>query len=857
MVKVAFIICYNNELYMRECMDYISWLKVPEGVETEIIGITEAESMAAGYNAAMHESDAKYKVYLHQDVFILNEDFIQDIINIFEENTEYGMLGVMGSTAMVSDANYWLKWDTGAVYADDTMTVGVIEKANPEKISETIAIDGMIMITQYDVEWREDIFDGFDFYDVSQSMEFKKAGYKIGVPHQDKPWCNHVCGHSKMGRYDVYRKKFCEEYGGFGYFYIPNAEIEDGSIKNKEIEKILPLIEEAMEKRDLGKTITLLNTAMQFYPYNSKLCNLYVITQIMQMEMNKNIQNGFCTRELSVEKLLEKYSLCKFLLKRLEHNKPTKELEWILDVLAEREPAGLEAEKLIAEHAVTNVRKVICGVKRKLQQRCGRYDDVRVEDMEFVVPNEEACEEALLVCKNIESLIIRLKKAEGIENNIYLQMLDILLETMESVSERTHIGKVNEALYMAYFAAIENLENAEKFLELCQEWQEGILQYINREERQPLVSVLLSVYNGEKFVEDTLDSIIHQSYKNLQIVVVNDCSTDGSQQIIDKFAQNDKRIVTLCTKENSNVCKAINLAYQTARGKYVAVIGHDDIWKLDKIEKQVCFMEMYPKYAACFTLVDIINDEGKICNEKEAILYGIFDQRNCSRKGWINKLLFEQNIFCAPSVLIRRKCIAGENIYHYGIVQLQDMALWLELLRDYPVYILQERLTLYRKFSNVSTNLSTFSETTRNRLRHEGTYIVADYIRKLPDEKFRFYLKEHFRDKKAEKESELKCERAFIMQDLGDLHCIEMFFELYDEEDTRRVLEEKYQFKLKDFYILNAKTFSYDDGNYYQLLNAHEVIHQYETVVERQRQIIEKQLKLLEENNKGELVCKL
>lgn len=84
MVKVAFIICYNDDIYMRECMDYISWLRVPNGVETEIIGITEAESMAAGYNAAMHSSDAKYKVYLHQDVFILNENMIQEMIDIFE-----------------------------------------------------------------------------------------------------------------------------------------------------------------------------------------------------------------------------------------------------------------------------------------------------------------------------------------------------------------------------------------------------------------------------------------------------------------------------------------------------------------------------------------------------------------------------------------------------------------------------------------------------------------------------------------------------------------------------------------------------------------------------------------------------
>lgn len=256
-------------------------------------------------------------------------------------------------------------------------------------------------------------------------------------------------------------------------------------------------------------------------------------------------------------------------------------------------------------------------------------------------------------------------------------------------------------------------------------------------------------------------------------------------------------------------------------------------------------MEMYPRYGACFTLVDIIDDEKEICNDKALELYNIFDQRNCSQKEWIEKVLFQQNIFCAPSVLIRRQCIAGEYIYHFGIVQLQDMALWLELLTDYPVYILQERLTLYRKFLKCSTNLSAFNDTTKNRLRHEGTYVVVNYIKNLSDEKFKLYLSDRFRDKSAEGAAELKCERAFIVQNLGDLHCIEMFFELFDEEETRIVLEEKYHFKLKDFYELNTKTFSYDDEAYEQLLNAHEIIRQYGMIVERQNAVIEKQKRLL------------
>lgn len=148
MVKVAFIICYNNTLYMKECMDYISWLSVPEGVEIEIIGITDAESMAAGYNAAMNSSDAKYKVYLHQDVFILNKNFIQDIIDIFENHPDYGMLGVIGSNRIVADAMYLEQWNIGTTYAWNAFhTVVLLLEEVEGSVESAEAIDGLIMIT--------------------------------------------------------------------------------------------------------------------------------------------------------------------------------------------------------------------------------------------------------------------------------------------------------------------------------------------------------------------------------------------------------------------------------------------------------------------------------------------------------------------------------------------------------------------------------------------------------------------------------------------------------------------------------------------------------------------------------------
>ena len=73
--KICFIICVNDDLFFQECVNYIHWLEVPEGMEVEVLEIREAKSMTSGYNEGMSSSNAKYKVYMHQDVFIINKYF--------------------------------------------------------------------------------------------------------------------------------------------------------------------------------------------------------------------------------------------------------------------------------------------------------------------------------------------------------------------------------------------------------------------------------------------------------------------------------------------------------------------------------------------------------------------------------------------------------------------------------------------------------------------------------------------------------------------------------------------------------------------------------------------------------------
>nr|MCR4778024.1 glycosyltransferase family protein [Lachnospiraceae bacterium] len=178
--------------------------------QVDLYDVRDAESIYAGYNEAMEASDAKYKLYIHQDVFILDPDTLIKSLNFFKEHPKCGLLGVVGGSQKPSDRFFYLSWDTGNVI----FTTGEEYKHSDHSraAEEVYAIDGMFMMTQYDLPWRSDILDGWDMYDFSQSIEFHRAGYEVWVPDQEMPWTLHDCGRLSIAGYDDRLVKFLTAY---------------------------------------------------------------------------------------------------------------------------------------------------------------------------------------------------------------------------------------------------------------------------------------------------------------------------------------------------------------------------------------------------------------------------------------------------------------------------------------------------------------------------------------------------------------------------------------------------------------------------------------------------------------------
>ncbi len=189
--KIALITCVNDEAMYGEAFSYLQKLIVPEGFEMECLAVREADSMASGYNEAMHSSDAKYKIYLQENTFITNIHLLEEVVSLFQGNRNIGLVGLIGARNLGEDCVWWHARETYGRMYDVNADGSIVEKnygsiQAPYEIVDVI--DGAMMATQYDVEWREDVCKEWNFYDISQSYEFRLKNYQVVIPAQQEAW---------------------------------------------------------------------------------------------------------------------------------------------------------------------------------------------------------------------------------------------------------------------------------------------------------------------------------------------------------------------------------------------------------------------------------------------------------------------------------------------------------------------------------------------------------------------------------------------------------------------------------------------------------------------------------------------
>lgn len=128
----------------------------------------------------------------------------------------------------------------------------------------------------------------------------------------------------------------------------------------------------------------------------------------------------------------------------------------------------------------------------------------------------------------------------------------------------------------------------------------------------PLISVLIPVYNVEAFVKEAILSICNQSYKNIEIIVVDDCSTDNTYNIVAELVPNDARIKLFKNNKNSKIVKTLNFALEQSKGDFIARMDGDDISAPQRLEKQLNFLLKHPQYALVGSHVTTIDSKIKL-----------------------------------------------------------------------------------------------------------------------------------------------------------------------------------------------------------------------------------------------------
>ena len=211
-----------------------------------------------------------------------------------------------------------------------------------------------------------------------------------------------------------------------------------------------------------------------------------------------------------------------------------------------------------------------------------------------------------------------------------------------------------------------------------------------------LVSVIIPYYKKRKFISETLDSAINQSYKSLEIIIIYDDVNKTDIEFLRNIAKKDNRIKIIENSEKMGAGKSRNIGIERSKGKYIAFLDADDIWHLDKLKKQINFMEQY-EYFISHTTYSIINENKDILGKRVA--------KNFFR---LSEILKSCDI--GTSTVVLHKNLITQNVKFASLATKEDFVLWLRILKNnVSIYGLNEDLTFWTKSKN-SLSSSTFQK---------------------------------------------------------------------------------------------------------------------------------------------------
>lgn len=215
-------------------------------------------------------------------------------------------------------------------------------------------------------------------------------------------------------------------------------------------------------------------------------------------------------------------------------------------------------------------------------------------------------------------------------------------------------------------------------------------------ENNNLVSIIMPAYNTEKYIIETIKSVQNQTYNEWELIIVDDCSSDNTVSLVEEYIleSNEKRIKLFKNKHNKGAAVSRNIALDKAKGRWIAFLDSDDLWKTDKLQKQIAFM-LNNVCSFSYTRYSEIDENSKKLNKE------IFGPNKINKK--------KMYLYCWPGCLtVMYDASKIGKIKIGNIRKNNDYAMWLRIVEKADCWLLDENLAFYRRRKNSISSISYF-----------------------------------------------------------------------------------------------------------------------------------------------------
>jgi glycosyltransferase involved in cell wall biosynthesis len=209
---------------------------------------------------------------------------------------------------------------------------------------------------------------------------------------------------------------------------------------------------------------------------------------------------------------------------------------------------------------------------------------------------------------------------------------------------------------------------------------------------RPRISVCIPAYNHEKYIGDCINSVLGQTFSDFEIVVTDDCSKDGTVEVVKSFSDPRIRLFRLARNQGPSV--AANNNFREARGDFLCPLASDDLFHPEKLERQLAFLESNPEVGVAFSYVRYV-DERRV-EIPDHFGYRWVEVGNRSREMWLRSFFYQGNSLSAPTAMIRRSVLDKIGLVDPRLLQTQDFDLWIRVCLLFEVHVIPERLIDYR-----------------------------------------------------------------------------------------------------------------------------------------------------------------